>query len=189
MSAPQKTSVRGIRAAARIILEEQGLESVSMQAVATAVGVKPPSLYKHFTDRADLLRAVREEALAELQRAVDKSVRPGSAYENLERMATAYRTFAKKNPVAYQLIFSAEAPSDEADRRARAASAATLLKLLTEAIGLERALPGARTLVAFLHGFVLMESSGLFRLGGDINQAFKFGVTTILDALLSGTKS
>jgi AcrR family transcriptional regulator len=187
MSAPAKTSGRDIRSAARKILEEQGLDGVSMQAVADAVGVRPPSLYKHFADRADLLQAIIQDALEDLRRTVDRAVDShGAAYQNLERMAMAYRTFAKKNSGAYRLIFADQAPANEADLQARLASAATLLKILTEAIGPEKALPGARTLVAFLHGFVLMETTGLFRFGGDINQAFRFGVKTILDALLAG---
>jgi AcrR family transcriptional regulator len=183
MSAPSKTSSRDIRSAARQILEQRGLEYVSMQAVADAVGVRPPSLYKHFADRAALLRALTEDALEDLKRSVEKAVRSVSRHENLERMAIAYRSFAKKNPGAYQLIFAPEAPNEETDLQARASSAALLLKILTEAIGPEKVLPSARTLVAFLHGFVLMEMNGLFRFGGSVNQAFDFGLRTILDAL------
>jgi len=188
MSAPAKTSGREIRTAARKILEEEGLDSVTMQAVANAVGVRPPSLYKHFADRADLLRGMTEDALEELQRMVERGANHGSVRESLERMANAYRNFAKKNRGAYQLIFSTESPNDEADLKARLASAGLLLGILKEAIGPERALPAARTLVAFLHGFVLMEMGGLFRLGGDIGEAFEFGLSTILDAITRSTE-
>jgi len=186
MSAPAKTSGREIRSAARKILEEDGLDGVTMQAVADAVGVRPPSLYKHFADRADLLRGLTEDALEDLQRTVERAARPGPARESLERMAAAYRNFAKRNPAAYKLIFSADTPNDESDLRARQASAGLLLAILTEAIGPESALPAARTLVAFLHGFVLMEMTGLFRLGGNISEAFGFGLKVILDATLRG---
>jgi len=185
MSAPAKTSATDIRSAARKILEENGLESVTMQAVADAVGVRPPSLYKHFADRADLLRGLTDDAMKDLQRTVERAASPDSARESLERMATAYRAFAKRNPGAYQLIFAADAPNDAADLKARQASAGLLLNILTEAIGPQSALPAARTLVAFLHGFVLMEMTGLFRLGGDVSAAFGFGLKAILDAILT----
>ena len=188
MSASAKTSGNDIRQAARKILEEQGLDSLSMQAVAEAVGIRAPSLYKHFANRADLVRALTTDAMEDLRHVLDTAVRPGPALESLERMAKAYRAFAKKNPAAYYLIFAPESPNDEADRRTRFASAATLLNILTERIGPEKALPGARTLVAFLHGFVVMEMTGLFRLGGDTNRAFQFGLDTLLAALLSGSK-
>jgi len=185
MSAPAKTSGKEIRSAARKILEQDGRDSVTMQAVADAVGVRPPSLYKHFADRADLLRGLTEDALEDLQRTVERAARPGLPRESLERMAAAYRSFALKNPGAYQLIFAADAPGDATDLKARQASAGLLLNILTEVIGPHSALPAARTLVAFLHGFVMMEMSGLFRLGGNVGEAFGFGLKTILDSILA----
>ena len=117
---------------------------------------------------------------------VEKAARSGSAYRSLERMAAAYRAFAKKNPRAYKLIFEDIPPflDGRSDRDARLAAAAPLLRVLADEVGEERALLGARTLVPFLHGFLLMELNGLFRFGGNINEAFRFGVSTTLNALL-----
>jgi AcrR family transcriptional regulator len=184
MSAPSKTSGKNIRAVARKILETDGLNNLSMQAVADAVGVKPPSLYKHFANRAGLLQAVTEDALQDLARAIDKVIQSDSARDDLQRMAIAYRTFAKRNPESYQLMFSGGAPNNEADLNSRLASVASLMKILNQCVEAKHTLAAARTLVAFLHGFVCMEMAGLFRLGGDINEAFHFGLTTLLDALL-----
>ncbi len=39
---------------------------------------------------------------------------------------------------------------------------------------------GARTMVAWAHGFVTMELAGAFRLGGDIDAAYAFGIESIL---------
>ena len=49
-------------------------------------------------------------------------------------------------------------------------------------VGEMDALEGARTLVAWAHGFVTMELAGAFRLGGDLEAAYAFGI----DAILSG---
>lgn len=192
MSAHAKTSGEGIRAVARKLLEQQSLDRVSMQAVADAVGVRAPSLYKRFSSRADLLNAVAGDALRELQCSLEKAVRPGSPYRSLVRMAAAYRAFAKNNPHAYSLFFDESPPSPNGDPllEARLAPAATLFQILSEAIGDEEALLAARTLVAFLHGFVSMELGNAFHFGGDINAAFRFGLAAILDALLaSGNKT
>ena len=186
MSARPKTSDAGIRAVARRLLEEGGVDNLSMQAVAGAVGVRAPSLYKRFSSKSDILRAVTSDILLELQGSVEKAVRPGPAHRSLERMAAAYRAFAKKHPRAYKLIFEDIPPAldDRSDHDARLAAASALLRILSEVMGEEKALLGARTLVSFLHGFLSMELNGLFRFGGDINEAFRFGLSTILNALL-----
>jgi AcrR family transcriptional regulator len=168
------------------------MENLSMQTVADAVGVRAPSLYKRFASKSDLLSAISIDTLLDLQVSLDKVIRPRSVRANLERMAGAYRTFAKKNPRAYQLIYAeSQASGDsESDLKARISASAALLSILKEAIGEQNALLGARTIVAFMHGFVSMEMTGLFRLGGDIDAAFTFGIVTILDALLgAGAKS
>ena len=43
-----------------------------------------------------------------------------------------------------------------------------------------RILPLSRTLVAFLHGFILMEIGNAFNLGGSIEEAFESSLETIL---------
>ena len=53
-------------------------------------------------------------------------------------------------------------------------------------VGSERALDAARLVTAFTHGFVSMELSGTFRLGGDIDEAFRYGVDVLIDALSEG---
>ena len=192
MSAVPKTSDEDIRQVARTLLEHHGMESLSMQLVAHAVGVRAPSLYKRFASKSDLLAAVSIDTLLDLQVSLEKVIRAGSVRANLERMGGAYRTFAKTNPRAYQLIYAeSQASSDsEPELAARLAASAALLSILRKAIGEQKALLGARTVVAFVHGFVSMEMSGVFRFGGDIDAAFAFGIATILDALLGvGTKS
>src|SRR5918996_577878 len=42
-------------AAERLLLETGSYEAVSIRAVADAVGVTPPSIYRHFTDKTDLV--------------------------------------------------------------------------------------------------------------------------------------
>jgi hypothetical protein len=44
-------------------------------------------------------------------------------------------------------------------------------------------LEGARTLVAFTHGFAMMEGSSAFQLGGSVDEAFEFGLERVLRAL------
>ncbi|MBN9307722.1 TetR-like C-terminal domain-containing protein, partial [Devosia sp.] len=47
----------------------------------------------------------------------------------------------------------------------------------------DRVLPLSRSIVPFLHGFVLMEIGRAFNLGGDVDEAFEVGLETILAGL------
>jgi AcrR family transcriptional regulator len=188
MSAPAKTSDREVCEAARKLIENYGEAGLSMQAVAAAVGIRAPSLYKRFADRSDLLSAAARDALRELAETLGDPREDPQTYENLERMAHLYRKFAKRNPRTYALIFSETLAAREDLLAARQAAAEPLLTLLTRSVGKEAALPAARMLVAYLHGFLSMELAKTFRFGGNVQEAFQFGLTKTLDSLLPGKK-
>lgn len=52
---------------ARQLFAEQGVEHVSMSAIADAAGVGKGTLYRHFTDKADLCHALLDHEQRELQ--------------------------------------------------------------------------------------------------------------------------
>ena len=55
-----------IVAAARRILEEEGVEALTMRRLAGAVGMRAPSLYKYFPTKRAVEAALIEEAMVEL---------------------------------------------------------------------------------------------------------------------------
>jgi AcrR family transcriptional regulator len=189
MSAPAKTSDAAICQAVRLLLESKGEAALSMQAIAAEVGIRAPSLYKRFAGRAELLSAAARDALRELAELMHDPLAVEKTYESLERMAHLYRRFAKKNPRTYALIFSEEMAAREDLMAARLAATEPLLSLLTKTVGKEAALPAARLLVSYLHGFVSMELAKTFRFGGNVNDAFQYGLTKIVDCLLVGEKT
>jgi AcrR family transcriptional regulator len=181
--APARTSNDAIAVAARHILEADGLPSVTMRAVADAVGVKGPSLYKRVPDRAALLRIVAEGVAADLERTLSVATATGDARDDIRAAVIAYRRFVRSNPNGYRLLF-ADLPADSLPDPARlAALGGPLIDAARGIAGDDAALEAARTIVAWAHGFVTMELSGAFRLGGDLDAAYAFGVEAILDGL------
>lgn len=183
MPAPSRTSIDQIVAEGRRIVEDEGLEGLTMQKVAEAVGVRAPSLYKHLTGRGELVRLVIEAVLAELRHTLESAVAESDPDADLASLARAFRGFARRHPEAYRALF---APLPEEWRPARemlVAASAPVLRITEELCGPERALDAARLVTAWAHGFMMMELSGAFRMGGDLETAFEFGVVRLGEAL------
>jgi AcrR family transcriptional regulator len=184
MPAPPKTTDAAIIEAARTLLESKGREQLSLSDVAAAVGIRAPSLYRRFENRAALLEAVELEICRDLARTLSNAGKPRSSpVEILKAQARAYRAFAKVYPNGYALLFDVRSRSSEEGTRLRAEAAAPALEPLGQLVGKEHALSAARVLTPFLHGFVSMELGAAFRLGGGLDAAFEYGLSAILRGL------
>ena len=154
-----------------------------MNDVASAVGIRAPSLYGRFANRAELVAAVELSLWRELGDALSRAPRRSRPVATLTELARAYRAFAKANPEEYALMFDPRSERSAEATRARAASLAPAMPFLGALVGDAAALGAARVLTPFLHGFVSMELADAFRLGGGIDEAFENGVATILAGL------
>lgn len=184
MPAPSRTSRAAIVRAAAETLEAEGLHGLTMQSVATRVGVRPPSLYKHVDGRDALVRLVTEAAVEDLGALLTAAAPDGTEpREALHAAAVALRAFGRDRPAAFRLIFSpgplATRPGPEVALRA----VAPVLRIATELAGPDDALEAARTITAWASGFVSMEIADAFGLGGDVDRAFDYGAARIADAL------
>jgi AcrR family transcriptional regulator len=174
-----KATTDEIVSAARDIIAQSGSAGLSLSAVAEAVGVRAPSLYKRFASRAALMSAVREVALHELASRLRVAQQKKRGRAAVRAMADAYRAWAKREPHLYQLVHEHAAAGPTA---AASAATAPVLEELAALAGPDNALHAARLFTSFLHGFVSMENNGSFKMGGSVDAAFAFG----LDAMIRG---
>src|SRR5437870_4135811 len=86
---PARTSLPEIVREGRRILEAEGLDQLTMARVADAVGVRPPSLYKHVRDRGDLIRLIGNDAVTELGARLTADAATGDPRLDLRQMARA----------------------------------------------------------------------------------------------------
>jgi AcrR family transcriptional regulator len=179
--APARTSTEAVVAAGRAVLERDGLEALTMQAVARAVGVRAPSLYKRVASRNALVGLIVETAALELAAEIDGVVEGDDAARDLRALAVAFRDFARRNPATYPLLFDPRQAKTSVAVRDR--SVAAVRRVAGRLAGPERELPAARTVVAWANGFVAMELAGAFRLGGDLDEAWEFGLDGLVRAL------
>ena len=86
------------------LLAERDVEGVSLREMARGVGVSATSVYRHFPDKAALMRALALEGLDRL------AVAQRDAASGKEGAAgRAYVRFALANPALFRLIFTSSA--------------------------------------------------------------------------------
>jgi AcrR family transcriptional regulator len=181
MPAPARTSTAAIVSAGRMILERDGLSGLTMQAVAGAVGVRAPSLYKRVRDRSALIRLLADDVADELAERLDAAATSGDPDRDLRAVLEEFRAFAHSHQAAYPLLFDPRPGGTSPEVRDR--SSAVVLRVAEGLAGEREALAGARMIVAWGHGFVTMELAGAFQLGGDVEAAWAYGVDGLVRAL------
>ena len=92
-----------IVAAARDLVEQEGLDRLSLRKLAASLGVTAPALYDHVASRDEVLRAVAEEGYRELARAYRCEL--PSAIERVRERALTYVRFADEHPELFRLMF------------------------------------------------------------------------------------
>ncbi|MDN4477382.1 WHG domain-containing protein [Demequina sp. SYSU T00039] len=183
MPAPSRTSVERIVAAGRSVLSDAGMEGLTMQRVASEVGVRPPSLYKHVANRADLVRLVVADIARETRELLAAAAGEGDAADDARAMALALRGFAHRDRHAFEAMFSPAADAATIDSAVYATAAEPILEVAARLAGADHALDAARTVTAWAAGFLTMELAGAFHLGGDLDRAYDYGIDALIAAL------
>jgi AcrR family transcriptional regulator len=166
---------REIVAAALELLETEGADALTMRRLAQRLGIRAPSLYKHFEDKAALEAALAAVGLEESAREFEAAVE-GSA-EPLRALARAYRAFALRRPELYRLMTEQPLPRDRLPAGVEERAARPVL----EAAGGDEA--AARAIWAFAHGLTMLELNGRFPPHADVDAAWERGVQAFAASL------
>jgi AcrR family transcriptional regulator len=167
---------RQIIAVARELVERDGADALTMRRLADAVGIKAPSLYKHFPDKSAVETALIGLALDEMAVALETAEAgfPGS----LPDLAAAYRRYALAHPHLYRLAH--DRPLDRATLPEGVEDRASA-PLFRAAGGDENV---ARATWAFAHGMIVLELNHRFPPGTDLSLAWATGA----DAFSAGPR-
>ncbi len=169
------------------LIDDVGLDAFSVRTLATRLGVTPMAIYWHVSDKDDLLTAVLDSVLAE----IDGTDLPEAPFDALLEVGRRYRACFARHPRVAPLL--AERPSPEGP--AAAALMAATVELL-RAAGLDdaAAASGYVLLAQFVMGAVLIEHDPDHRLPPQLASAglgvlpdpdarFEFGLAVLLDGL------
>jgi AcrR family transcriptional regulator len=94
-----------LAAAEAILIDTNDASALSIRAIASAVGVTPPSIYLHFADRNDLVFAVCERQVEHIDRAMEEAASAGTdAWDRIRRRGRAYLGWGLENPEHYRIL-------------------------------------------------------------------------------------
>lgn len=174
MPYPAQVDHKTIIEKARELIEARGVDQLSLNALAGELGIKAPSLYHHFQNKTALLRAVNEATARALVSAIREAMgAAGDAHAQITAMFHAYRAFAHAHPATYGLVFTNTIAELRGDPEQAEQLALPLQALMAQIAGEADSLAALRGAMALAHGFVMLELSGQFRRGGDLDEAFQ----------------
>lgn len=165
-------SGRVVRAAGELA-DAEGVDQLTLAAVAQRLGVRSPSLYAHVGGLADLRARVAIDACHELREALAAAAAGRAGADALRAVADAYRAWALAHPGRYATIAN-DFASDPAAIEA-AAGVAEVVFAVMRGYGLEgeHAIHGTRAVRAAVHGFITLQQQGGFRMAADPEETWE----------------
>ena len=92
------------------ILNDEGIEALTLRRVAREAGVSAAAPYRHFKDKQAVLAAISETGFRELCLSIENANegKPG----DLDAAGRAYLAFSQENPETYRLMFAKQIARD-----------------------------------------------------------------------------
>jgi AcrR family transcriptional regulator len=160
-------------AAGLAIVEEDGIEALSLRAVARRAKVSHTAPYHHFASKSELLAAVAAAGFDQMVATIRKQAPPGhsnDSFQQLRQVGGGYLAFAVKHPLVFRLMFRPELTCPSKHARLRAAEGNAFGALLAAIVTAQQAgqISGAdpRAPAAFawstVHGLAMLHLDGVF---------------------------
>jgi AcrR family transcriptional regulator len=171
------------------LADRDGLDALTLGAVATELGVRTPSLYNHVDGLPGLRRALALRGLAELGGVLRDAAVGRSADDAVIALADAYRAFARRRPGLYAALQRAP---EAGDGELQAAAGRVLEPVLAVLRGYgltgDAAVHAARALRSAMHGFVDLERVGGFGIDLDLDESYRRAIAAVAAGLRDGWK-
>lgn len=166
------------------IADTQGIDELSLAALAKKLNIRTPSLYNHIDGLPGLRMKLSVYGLEQLYENVKKAVADLTGDDAIRAMSAAYLAFARARPGVYELTLRAPDPDHPEVVKAGGKLVRLLVDLFEDYDMTEdEALHAVRCLRSVLHGFASLEQKGAFGLPLDLDVTFRLLVDTFLAGL------
>ena len=171
-----------VEAAAKLV-DEEGIEQLTLGRLAERLGVRTPSLYNHIAGLPGLKHELALYCLRDLLNLVTRATIGKSRAEAIVALANAYRAYARETPGRYALTLQAPDPGDQ-ELQAMAQQIVDVLQAVLAPYRLSQqdAIHAIRGLRSIVHGFISLEVAGGFGMPVDLDASFHW----LIDAFIAG---
>lgn len=172
--------------AAGDLADREGMQALSLTAVAGALGIRTPSMYAHVPGLEGLRRAVAMEAATRFAGLLAAGAHAETEPEDRVRAcARAYRSFARQHPGRYASLLPVARAADDPEAAAAAAQPVAVLAEVLSELGIPAArhVDLIRAVRSALHGFAALENGGGFGLADPVDASFEVMVELLVAGL------
>jgi AcrR family transcriptional regulator len=164
------------------MVDESGLDALTLAGLAERLGVKQPSLYKHIDGVPALRRTIALRAATEVTEALRRAAVGRSRGDAVRAIADAHRKWALAHPRRYQLAQLSPPPEDTEHVRV-VLDYVQILGAVMAGFGLTDAdaIDAIRGIRSAVHGFVSLEVAGGFAMPYDVDRSFHRLITILID--------
>lgn len=149
--------------AALTFLDREGWDALTINALATQLGTKGPSLYNHVHSLDDLRRTVRMRVVGDIIDMLNNVGQGRTRDDAVMAMASSYRSYAHHHPGRYSAFTRMPLGGDDPEftDATRAAAGPVIEVLASYGLDGEEAFYAALEFWSAMHGFVLLEMTGV----------------------------
>lgn len=166
------------------IADNDGVEGITLAALAAKLGVRSPSLYNHINGLQDLRTELAIYGLDQLYKVMSAAAEGKNNDEAIHAMGLAYVDFARSRPGLYETTLRAP----EAANTELVIASENILQIIINVIkdfelGEEGELHAVRGLRSILHGFASLEQKGAFGMPLDSNVSLTRLISTFITGI------
>ena len=145
------------------IVDESGLDQMTLNTLAEQLGVKTPSLYNHISGLPDLKQKLAIYGIHELSARLAAAAIGKSKDDALRAIIYAHRTFAEERPGLYEAICRFHSPFDP-EMQIAVDGLMDVIRKVLEPYHLQKDQENnmIKIVRGMVHGFVTLRASGSF---------------------------
>jgi AcrR family transcriptional regulator len=171
-----------VEAAAKLV-DEEGVERLTLGRLAERLGVRTPSLYNHVAGLPGLKRDLALYCLRDVFDRITQATVGKSRSEAIFAFANTYLAYAREKPGRYAFTLAPDPDDQEVQILAKRLVDVGRAILAPYKLSEEDTIHALRGLRSIVHGFILLEEASGFRMPVDPGASFRWLIALFIAGL------